>query len=211
MRFNDCQEYFGIYVNTPEVCQLVILFDDREDDIIKGRALLWKLKTPENKTFLDRIYTIADSDVNLFKDFAKENDWLYKEDQDSSPGPILDKDDKYYDNIKVQVKPMRYDYYPYVDTLCNYNPETGILSNIMLHETGEIEMRDTEGGGNEETERERMRQALEDMSLEDIADNYNHSYIWNKSMMMLSVLTWKMKKYNLCVMIGNTKILTMES
>ena len=63
-------------MQSPEVCTLVIYKSDDDTDKILGRALLWKLR--DGKRFMDRIYTANDSDVQLFKDYAKENGWYTK-------------------------------------------------------------------------------------------------------------------------------------
>ncbi len=76
--------YFNIYTENPEVCSLLILRSDDNPDKIKGRALVWKLDSPDI-TFVDRIYTHDDSDIELFKDYTKQKKWHYKKDNDSSP------------------------------------------------------------------------------------------------------------------------------
>ena len=81
---NKCRTIFNIYIKNPDVCRLVIL---REDDKILGRALVWKLVSIRSgvgekfegvEYFMDRQYTIKDSDVNKFRNFAKEQGWIYK-------------------------------------------------------------------------------------------------------------------------------------
>ena len=67
---NVDDEYFDIYMSNSDVCKLLILKSQENPNKIVGRALLWTLTGGEK--YLDRIYTIKDSDIELFKDYAKE-------------------------------------------------------------------------------------------------------------------------------------------
>jgi hypothetical protein len=108
MRHDRCQEYFGIYVENPEVCQLLIL-NDKDPDKISGRALIWTLTSGEK--YMDRPYTNHDADINLFNDYARK----HKIRTDS-------------DDLEVKVKAKDYGQYPYMDSLHYFNPKTGILT-----------------------------------------------------------------------------------
>jgi hypothetical protein len=75
---------FNIYTKNPEVCRMLIL---KEDDKILGRALIWKLNSIKSHSadlsgveyFMDRQYTIKDSDVQKFRNYAKEQKgWVSK-------------------------------------------------------------------------------------------------------------------------------------
>jgi hypothetical protein len=73
---------FNIYTENPEMCQLLILLN--EEDKLIGRALIWKLKSlnihksDEEVIFMDRQYSILESDVEKFRNYAKEKGWSYK-------------------------------------------------------------------------------------------------------------------------------------
>lgn len=99
--------FFDLYTQNPDVCSLMILKSELDDSKIIGRALVWKLS--DGSTYLDRIYTHFDSDINLFRNYAKQNGWKthfeYKE-------KIL-KDDAYF---SVNLTNVDFDYYPYGDT-----------------------------------------------------------------------------------------------
>ena len=117
MRYAKCQKYLDIYVETPESCSLLILKGETPDKIV-GRALIWTIHEGPNvagRKFMDRIYTIKDSDKLLFEAYAKEND-------------IVRSVNHAY---KIKVKEGRYDYYPYMDTLTSYDYENGILSSSL--------------------------------------------------------------------------------
>jgi hypothetical protein len=117
MRYKRCQSYLDIYVENPESCSLLIL-KGNDPDKIAGRALIWTIYEGPGvagRRFMDRIYTIKDSDRILFEAYAKENDILRSQSY----------------TYKIKVKEGRYDYYPYMDTLTCYDYEKGILSSSL--------------------------------------------------------------------------------
>jgi putative transposon-encoded protein len=149
------KEYFEIYTSNEDKCALVIYKHPDNPSTICGRALLWTL--PDGKRFMDRIYTINDSDVQLFRDFAKENGWYCKYNNSSTSsglsytpiGGTVNLD------LTITVNSGNYDNYPYLDTLKYYTPKTGRLSNIsepgcyILEDTSGdyIRCRECDGGG----------------------------------------------------------------
>lgn len=137
--------YFDIYMNNPEVCQLVILKSQEDPELIVGRALLWTLRGGEK--FLDRIYTNQDSDVQLFKDWAKENGWCSKRHNNSTDsGAAIDPQGKEVNlgTMVVDIKKGLYDAYPYMDTFKNFNSRLGTLSNRGDAESYNLESTDGE-------------------------------------------------------------------
>ena len=124
-------DYFDIYISNPDVCELVILKSEDDDSLIVGRALLWTLS--DGKKFMDRIYTIKDSDVQLFRDWAKENGWYSKQYNSSSDSgrAINPENGEQVDlgTLTVNIKKGMYEAYPYLDTLKYFNPGRGTLSN----------------------------------------------------------------------------------
>ena len=123
-------DYFDIYISNPDVCELVILKSEDDDSLIVGRALLWTLS--DGKKFMDRIYTIKDSDVQLFRDWAKENGWYSKQYNSSSDSGLANAPDGTQvdlGKITVNIKRGMYEAYPYLDTLKYFNPGSGTLSN----------------------------------------------------------------------------------
>ncbi len=134
MRYNGCQPYLDIYVKNPEVCQLLILKSDDDKDKIKGRALIWKLTNGDY--YMDRIYTINDSDRLLFQDYARINKIENSYDGNSSS------------DLEVKLGDHTYEKYPYMDTLVVYNPTTKILSSDeeLWPGQGYISIQDTQGG-----------------------------------------------------------------
>jgi hypothetical protein len=130
MRYKRCQEYLDIYVENPEACSLLILKGETPDKIV-GRALIWTIHDGPGvagRKFMDRIYTIKDSDRLLFEAYAKENNILRSINY----------------TYKIKVKEGRYDYYPYMDTLTSYDYEKGILSSSIDGEDI-LELQNTDG------------------------------------------------------------------
>jgi len=167
MQYDECEEYFGIYIDNSDVCKLVILYSDRSGSIkegkyksklIKGRALLWK--TNQGDMFMDRIYTNNDSDVELFKQFAEKNGWWCKKTQNSSTNFTAQKGSSFKEpTYTVDLKWAEHESYPYVDTLCYLSmvendpkivwasrDHSGILSNDSDLISAQYSLRDTEGG-----------------------------------------------------------------
>ena len=132
MRHERCQKYLDIYVQNLESCSLLIL-KGKDPDKIVGRALIWTLHDGSGvagKKFMDRIYTIKDSDRLLFEAYAKEHDIL----RSASP------------SYQIKVKEGRYDYYPYMDTFMYLDTESGILtSSCDGSEHSVLEMQNTDG------------------------------------------------------------------
>jgi hypothetical protein len=144
MKHKKCQHYFGIYVENPEVCQLLILKSHVDDKII-GRALVWKLR--DGDTFMDRIYTSNDSDVELFKKYAQEKGWMYKSWQDFNEGTsiVLPNGEVKHLTLNVDLKNSYFDSYPYMDTLKYLNTTHNTLTNNAYNNfTNKLE--DTNGG-----------------------------------------------------------------
>lgn len=133
MRYQRCQEYLDIYVKNPEVCQLLILKSEDDKDKITGRALIWKLTN--GSYYMDRIYTINDSDKLLFHDFFEK--WVKKN--------LYSVSDQ---NLEVKLGDYTYSKYPYMDTFIAYNPTTKILSEDedLWPDDGYWILQNTDGG-----------------------------------------------------------------
>lgn len=128
---SDAPDYFfKPYVLSPNV-SLVIYKSEEDDEVIIGRALLWKLETGE--TFMDRIYTTQDSDVELFRQYAKENGWMYKRYNNSSnDGDVVMPDGSYKNMLLTAQTAKDIESFPYLDTLKYYSPDTGLMSNKSI-------------------------------------------------------------------------------
>ncbi len=130
MRYQKCQEYLGIYTSNKDQVSLVILFNDEQRDKIIGRALLWT--DSKNRKFMDRIYQADETVIELFISYAKKNNWIYKERQDSCAGTTLLLDGSEVEDGTITVyleNGGNFAYYPYVDTVKYYLEYPGTLSN----------------------------------------------------------------------------------
>jgi hypothetical protein len=146
---------FSIYTQNQDVCKLLIL---KEDDKIIGRALIWKLasirrmgEAIENvEYFMDRQYTIKESDVQKFINYAKEKGWCYKSYNNHhsySTVTIGGEEKNVY--MTVKVKDKDYNRYPYMDTFRRYDVSNGILHNDSEQDKdyeGQYILEDTGGG-----------------------------------------------------------------
>lgn len=114
MRLQKCQEYLNIYCKNPDKVKLLVLKLNPDSDKIIGRALIWTLDN--GKTYMDRAYTSFNSDIDLYKTYAKERDYL-----------------TYYvskSDMSVSLKEFDFERYPYMDTLIYLDMDGGVLSNI---------------------------------------------------------------------------------
>ncbi|MFW6243442.1 MAG: hypothetical protein ACOC2W_04715, partial [bacterium] len=151
MRYDYCGEYIEFYSNNKGV-KLVVLMSDEHEDMIIGRALLWDIVEIDgeevDRKFMDRIYTIKQEDVHLFKDYAKENGWLHKKDQN------MFKYTNFVDTISDEVKGLKLKTsstfskqytYPYMDTMKYFYYKKGYLTNYEI-DNWYYYLEDTDGG-----------------------------------------------------------------
>lgn len=133
MRYHKCQKYFDIYTKNPEVCSLLILHGDDITKII-GRALIWNAIDTDGSEclYMDRIYTNFDSDTNLFINWANKNNIKYSYKME---------------DLKVNIKEVNFNYYPYMDTFCFLNKEKSfIIGDESKADTDDYyELLDTDG------------------------------------------------------------------
>jgi len=140
MRYESTQGFLNIYTENPEVCQLVILVDDRNR--LLGRALLWKLIDGVNKYgyYLDRVYTRFDNDVEKFADWYK--DFIKATDNDFK-AHFIGKTS----GCKVQLKNWKFKEYPYMDTLSILDYETGLLGTYEIENRSKLQYHIQNTGG----------------------------------------------------------------
>jgi hypothetical protein len=129
---------FELYIDNPEVCKLLIL---EEDGKLLGRALIWKLNSLDyygkdntdesiDIWFMDRQYTIKDSDIQKFRNYAKESGWIWKANNNHhSLSEVYINDSVKNVEMSVSVKNKKYNRFPYMDTFRRFDPETCILYN----------------------------------------------------------------------------------
>lgn len=149
MRHKRCQPYFDIYAQNPSQIKLLILRSKEDPNKISGRALLWygmnarpgddfeyqwRMKEWDTKAnFMDRIFVSNSKDERLFKEWAISNGFLFKNNQDHLPNPIS-KDTKSSGIMTLWIRlengTPKNGLFPYMDTMRNYQPDNGVLTNI---------------------------------------------------------------------------------
>lgn len=116
--------FFDIYTKNPEVCRLATL---KNGDKLVARALVWKVESdnPSIKYYMDRIYYTKDHYRNILKDYAKEQGWgIY----DSFE--VIDFNGKLISpTVRVKIKNIKYNQFPYMDTFRRYDYVKGYLYN----------------------------------------------------------------------------------
>lgn len=160
---NSKGEFFDIYSRNSQV-SMVILYDDGGTlkdgkytaSKIKGRAILWEDAecTEVSKfQFMDRIYTVNDSDVELFKKFAESKGFWYKKAQSMDYDcTITNGSAEYSPKITVNLDHTNFDAYPYVDTMCFISTDVKKASNSEDTFDEFRKLRDTSGGYEDEND-----------------------------------------------------------
>jgi len=147
MKGPECQNY--LYIYSMNDVRMLVLFTDDDKKTIRGRAIIWNATIDDtNVTFMDRIYTNDDCDINLFKSFAEDSGWYNKMEQDMETDFTIQFGSKTINNpkIKVSLKNIDYGQYPYMDTMCYFYYESGLLTNFSTGDNYYKELRDTSGG-----------------------------------------------------------------
>jgi hypothetical protein len=146
-------DFFKIYEENKN-CKMLILKSNngmvKDDKILSdkivGRALIWQAKLIEgdkvrNITYMDRIYTNEDSDIDVFVNFAKENGWWYKCSQTyDTQSPITNGDEiinfhTHETRLDVDIENIYFDNYPFIDTFCYIKDEYTLTNNYSLNES----------------------------------------------------------------------------
>lgn len=145
MRYEKCQPFFKIYTRNTDECRLLVYLD--ENNLLLGRALVWKIHsqqlfrdpaTPyETKAeyFMDRVYTVNESDTLKFLEYANKNGWLVKNRMSASNEESLvfqHKGNVIFGRITVRLGRLHFDHYPYVDTL-KFSDGDSLISNVGFY------------------------------------------------------------------------------
>ena len=136
MRHEECQGFFDFYVKNADICKMLILKGVNTDKII-GRALLWETNLG---LYLDRVYTIVDSDLVLFEEYAKHLGciWTYN-------SLYCSNTDKWIE-LKIKPKNLDFDLYPYLDTFHFFYPDRKeFTSEVIIGDRHYYEMTNTDG------------------------------------------------------------------
>jgi hypothetical protein len=140
MSYPHTQGYLDIYCKNTNSVSLLILKSKQEK--LLARALLWKLDNGEY--FLDRVYSVLNSDCIIFWRLAIEKGWIYKKRDDLYKG-----DELWTRNLSVNLDKSQFNTYPYLDTLCYLYEYNQTLTNSGPSR-GSITLNETDGGWHEE-------------------------------------------------------------
>ena len=153
MRHDYCQPYLDMFVDNPDKINLLILRNSTNKLKIDGRALLWNLDN--GKKFLDFPYTNKDHMYKIFEEYARKKGWYYTLMEQNKPSSldnhyrfldVYNNGDKVDDTFIVSLTPQEYEYYPYLDIMRFYNPDTGQLTNILNKGDDDIIILDNDKG-----------------------------------------------------------------
>lgn len=157
MRYSKCQSYLNIYVKNPKQVKLVALLSEEDSEKIIGRALLWMgpkyectldegVSVEQDTPFMDRIYVNNSKDEELFKQYAKKMGYVYKKHQNSSGEEFMfGGSDTSIERIDVYLSMGGFTKFPYVDTICYYDPNNKGLSNIDDGDDSQWTLNETDG------------------------------------------------------------------
>jgi hypothetical protein len=108
MRYEKTQPRVAFYSKYPDKVALCILLDETKKKLL-ARALVWKLDTPKDIIYMDRIYYISPVYENIMLNYAHKMGWKIKK--------------EWYDANKKLVVNIKYTgdrkLLPYLDTLRN--------------------------------------------------------------------------------------------
>jgi len=149
MKHDNCQDFFDMYVNTPEV-KMLVAFKNEDSQYIIGRALLWnKVQChtyDEEIKCMDRIYGNQVT-INAFKRWGTNNGYHVKTEQTydnskftSPTGTIVEKLTVHVTNVGSQV--------PYMDSF-RFTDDMG-CSDMILSTFDGCDTLDSTSGGNDD-------------------------------------------------------------
>jgi hypothetical protein len=135
MRQSDRNKFMNLYTVNKDIKMLVLLSDD---GAVRSRALLWdnvkEFNSDKVYKFMDRIYSVYDHDVNIFKKWASDNGYVSKWEQSAKSELFIDIDGRSErKNLYVILDNHNLSYYPYLDTFKFYDVSKGRFSNSQSY------------------------------------------------------------------------------
>jgi hypothetical protein len=128
MRHKFCQGFFELYTKNSDKVKLLILLDNNHEKIL-GRALLWNLDKPSGRVFMDRVYFSDEYIYNIFINYAIKNEWYYRTEEMLNILKVMDKYKPTYVTMVINVKKIKYEFFPFLDIMAFYYPKTSTLTN----------------------------------------------------------------------------------
>lgn len=150
MRHSYCSDYLDIYSDNIGICRLLIL-KDNDDDLILGRALVWKISYTDDSDlddfeyFMDRVYICNDIYHEDFIEYAISKNWMYRKSQGYNTD--VHHNGESYGNVRLEVQLNKYNFgeFPYMDTFVRLDVSDGILYNDDNRESGCYILQGTSG------------------------------------------------------------------
>ena len=138
MRQVERNKFMELYSVNSNLCKMLIFLTD--EGKLRSRALLWEDVVDTSSGFsykvMDRIYSIYDHDVYLFKSWAKENGYITKLEQSAKTELFFDNNGTTQDlRLKIKLDKHNLIYYPYLDTFKFFDPINGELLNYSTMRT----------------------------------------------------------------------------
>jgi len=169
MKYDHCNEFFQIYTDNPEVCQMLIMLDN--DGYLMGRALLWNtvdVETGKEIKAMDRIYCANDEkNLHYFKEWADENGYIHRRNQKWADCMYFESYGKTIKHkLSIKLNKPESGKYPYVDTFKFLDEKNSIISNFLPQEKDNIRILTDNNGrtvGNNT------------LALDDINDTYENN------------------------------------
>jgi len=131
MRQPERNKYMVLYTKNISLVKMLIFLTD--DGKLRARALLWEnVVDKDGNTYkvMDRIYSIYDHDIFLFKGWAKENGYITKLEQSAKSEVLFDVNGQATKlELKIKLNNWELDDYPYLDTFKYFDLYGGWLSN----------------------------------------------------------------------------------
>ena len=149
MKHDHCKNFFSIYTENPETCQMLIMLDNNATLI--GRALLWNainVETGDEVKVMDRIYCMDDNkNIHYFKEWADENGYVYRKNQKWADCLRFQSHDKdLILKLSVQINKKAYGSFPYVDTFKFFDENKNIISNFLPKDNAYLKVLIDNGG-----------------------------------------------------------------
>lgn len=136
MKYSECADMIDILADNAEI---IVAHSKIHDGLIIGRALLWT--TACGSKVMDRIYG-NETTIQAFKEFAKDNKFIYKANQNySSPDEFIIDGEFQTRKFIIKANPYDYEQLPYMDTFKYYNKNQKFLNN----QSGTFTLEHTDG------------------------------------------------------------------
>lgn len=118
MKYDRCQDYFDIYVDNPEVVEMIIFTQiEGGEEKLRARSLVWKTNIG---IYLERIYSSKPEESKFLENWAKKNLNILHSYSDVQPPRMI---------VKLKEPGKKYDLYPYLDSFPYYDVQGGRLLN----------------------------------------------------------------------------------